>query len=89
MRIEDFVRDFRMLELWEALFGFALDIDGDTEYARRADGTRCVLKGCLAYEITEENNLRLHFPRWDAPDGRSYDVAAVYGYAPPFCQRKL
>lgn len=78
--LDDILEDKTIFKEWGNLLSFAVAIDEKTEYIYN-DQNRCyVIDEGTAYEIIDENTLRLHFPCWRGYDYYKYDVIIILTY---------
>ena len=64
---------------WRNLLSFSIDINQDSQGFYNRDGNYVFVNAGLAYELIENNILRLHFPRWHGHDNNFYDVVIILG----------
>lgn len=76
---DDIINDNTEFLQWGWLFSFDVGIYEDTEIVFTSDNRCFVLNEGLAYELTGDNTLKLHFPRFQGYDYGIYDVVIVFG----------
>lgn len=75
---DDILSDNTEYLQWGWLFSFLIGINKDTEFIYTKDNRCFVLNEGLAYELIDDNTLKLHFLRFKGYDGESYDIVIIF-----------
>ncbi len=74
---DDIINDGDAFTEWGNLFSFEIYITDDVEYFCESGDRYFVRSEGLAFEVTGNDTLELHFPYWRGYDLRAYDVLII------------